>query len=787
MGTRAGVGRGTGISAELTVLVGRRAEVTEVRRLLSVSRLVTLTGAGGVGKTRLALQAAATVTRAFPDGVYVAELADLRDPELLVQSVATVMDLKNQSGRDTLHVVIDHIRGRRLLLVLDNCEHLVDVCARTVDALLRAAPGLRVLTTSRQVLGVTGEQVFPVPPLPTPVPGERHPVRELLQYPAVALFEQRAASVLPGFKVTQENAEAVAQLVGRLDGLPLSIELAAARMRTLTLHEILARLADRFALLTLGSRSAMPRQRTLRDLIDWSYALCTEQERTLWAQASVFSGGFDLEAVEAVCAADDLPKHAMVELVDGLVGKSVLTRRENGDRARYQMLETIREYGYERLAESGKVPTLRRRHRDHYLGLTTRAQAQWFGPHQVAWFTRLRLDHANLRAALDFCLVTPGEAAVGMALAVAPRHYWITLGSLSEGRHWLARLLAAESEDSAARTSALGTYAYLGILQGATEEALPVLGEYREAAERLADVSGLAWAQHHLAMTALFRGDLPRAAALFEDAVTVHRDLGDLGSATECMFKLALVVCLQGNHDRALELCRECETLTVAHGESWIRALTLFVESLIQWQGGDHRTVDALAREAIRLMRPFEDWWDIAMCVELMAWSAAAAGGFLRAAHLLGILQSLWGTTGGTLFTAPFMIESHQQCENVVRTALETTAFDRAFRHGAELSVPAALAYVLEEAAEALTAPSADRSEHADIALTRREREVADLVAAGMSNKEIAAKLVIAQRTAENHVEHILAKLGFTSRSQLAVWVHEQQTPGFPGLPESAP
>ncbi|WP_240150511.1 MULTISPECIES: ATP-binding protein [Streptomyces] len=774
MGTGVPLGGMAGIPADLTALVGRRTEVAEVRRLLSASRLVTLTGAGGVGKTRVALRTAATVTRAFRDGVCVVELAGLRDPKLLAHTVATALGLVNQSGRATLDVVTGHVRGRRLLLVLDNCEHLVDACARLADTLLRAAPGIRVLTTSRHVLGVTGEQVFVVPPLPTPVPSRRPSVRELLTCPAVELFGRRAAAVLPGFEVTQDNAEAVAQLVQRLDGLPLAIELAAARMRTLTLDEMLARLEDRFALLTLGSRTALPRQRTLRALMDWSHALCTERERALWARVSVFSGGFDLGAAAAVCAADDLPAEALVDVVDGLVEKSVLTRHEHGGRARYRMLETVREYGQDRLAASGTAAAYRRRHRDHYLGLTAQAQAQWFGPEQAAWFTRLRLDHANLRVALDYCLTEPGEAAAGMRLAVTPRHYWITLGSLHEGRHWLDRLLAAERAQSSARATALGTYAYLGVLQGAIEEALPALDEYRAAAEHLEDASALAWARHHQALAAAFRWDLPRAAALFEAAATGHRALGDLGGATECTVKLAIAVWHLGDHDRALALCRECEAVTSAHGESWLRALTLFARGLLQWLGGDRDTTDGLAREAIRLMRPFHDWWDIAMCVELVAWSAEAAGATRRAAHLLGILRSLWETIGGTLSAAPFMAESHQRCEDAVRAALPAGEFDRAVRRGAAFSPAAALAYVLEEA-PAPAPPPPRRPAHTgpDAPLTRREREVAGLVALGLSNKEIAASLVIAQRTAENHVERILAKLGFTSRSQVAVWVHE--------------
>ncbi|MEU9987409.1 AAA family ATPase [Streptomyces sp. NPDC048045] len=477
-----------GPGAELTPLVGRHAETTRVGRLLSTARLVTLTGVGGVGRTRLALRVAGDAGRRFPDGVHVVELASLRDADLLAQSVGGALGLANpgRDGADATEAVAAHLRDRRALLVLDNCEHLVDACARLADTLLRAAPGLRILATGRQALGIAAEQVFPVEPLAVVEPGRGHSVRELLGCPAVVLFAERATAVRPAFAVGEDNADAVARLVHRLDGLPLAIELAAARLRTLTPAEILDRLDDRFALLTTGSRTAVPRQRTLRELMDWSYDLCDAGERALWARVSVFSGGFDLEGVAGVCCDDALPAATLLDVLDGLVEKSVLTHRDHDGRSRYDMLETVRDYGRERLAESGEPPVLRRRHRDHYLGLTARAQEEWFGPRQAEWFTRLRLDHANLRAALEYCLEQPGEAAAGLSLALAPRHYWITAGSLAEGRRWLARLLAATDPATAPlRSRALATDAYLGILQGHGDKAaLARLDEALESAER---------------------------------------------------------------------------------------------------------------------------------------------------------------------------------------------------------------------------------------------------------------------------------------------------------------
>ncbi|WP_236244599.1 LuxR C-terminal-related transcriptional regulator [Streptomyces sp. CC210A] len=632
---------------------------------------------------------------------------------------------------------------------------------------------------------------------------------EALRYEAVALFAQRAAAVLPGFRVTDGNAAAVADLVHRLDGLPLALELAAARMRTLTLREITERLDDRFALLTGGNRAALPRQRTLRELMDWSHDLCSDRERTLWARASVFVGGFDLEAAEEVCAGPGLPGPAVVDAVHGLVEKSVLVRYEQDGRARFRMLETVRAYGQERLAEAAEAVRLRRKHRDHCLELARRAESAWFGPGQVGWFARLHGEHANLRAALDFCLHTPGEAAAGLALASLPRHYWISQGGLDEGRRWLALLLEAGPGRGPEHVAALGTHLYLGLMQGAVAETVPAIDAYEAEAERIGDASGLAWALHHRALAAAFRGELAAAAGLFGEAAARHRGGGDLAGAMECTFKHAIVLTMLGHTDRALALCRECRSVTSAHGETWIRADALFAESLIRWETGDRGAADGLARQAIRLLRPLGDLWGIALCVEILAWSAASDGGTRRAACLLGVLRSLWEAIGGALFAAPFMAASHERCERETRGALPTAEFERMLRHGAGLDFDEALAYVLEEPSARLPddvprdtpSPAAARTArsaapppsprgtaraagsagpYSGTELTRREREVADLVAAGLGNQEIAARLVIARRTAESHVGRALAKLGLTSRTQLAAWVHERRGTGGP-------
>ncbi|MGH3392311.1 MAG: ATP-binding protein, partial [Actinomadura sp.] len=397
------------------------------------SRLVTLTGAAGVGKSRLAIQVARDVRRAFPDGVWLVELAKLDDDSLVDSAVAAALELSVSSGRAPIDVLINYLADKRLLVVLDNCEHLLGACARLMRRLLPEAPGLRVLATSREPLGIGGEQVWLVPPLSVPEPeslrsGTAH------QYEALTLFEERASLVLPGFVLSPENEAVVARLCRRLDGLPLAIELAAVWLRALSVEQILARLQDRFGLLTTGDQTVEARHRTLWAAVEWSFDLCSELERTLWARFSVFSGEFDLDAAEAVCGDDDLD---VLTGIAGLVAKSVLVRDEGGTSARYWMLDTIRHFGAERLATTGEREGLRRRHRDYYLSLAESVEAESRGPQLAEWTARLRAERGNLWAALDYCLTEPGEPRTGMRMAAALWPYWVAGGFVRDGRHWL--------------------------------------------------------------------------------------------------------------------------------------------------------------------------------------------------------------------------------------------------------------------------------------------------------------------------------------------------------------
>jgi predicted ATPase/DNA-binding CsgD family transcriptional regulator len=766
------------LPAATTAFVGRRREIDEVRQLLSSAKLVTLTGVGGVGKTRLAVHVSADLRRAFPDGAWLVDLAPLDDPALVTQTLATTIGVRDQSARWPVAVLSEYLAEKRLLLVLDNCEHLLDACAVLADALLEAAPDLRILATSREPLGLACEQTLVVAPLAVPDPDSDLSIEALEGYDAVSLFVTRATGVLPDFRLTEGNLSAVAALCARLDGLPLAIELAVARLRALSPEQVLERLDERFRLLTRGSRTSMPRQQTLRALVDWSYTLCSPEEHELWCRVSVFAGSFDLDAAESVCADDKLPRDAILDVIAGLVEKSVLLREEHQSGLRYRLLETIRQYGRERLAERGDDVRLRRRHRDHYLALAERGDASWFGKEGPAWLDRMRVEHPNIRVALDFCLSQSagnGQADVdaGLRLAALLWFGWRGLGYLGEGRRWLDRLLAVGTEPTATRARALWVSGSLAVLQGDLPAARPVLQESASLAERLADTSAQAYAAVFLGQVAMAEGDTDTATQLLERGLATHRAADDPFGTALALIRLALLASALGDAERASRFAAEYIAVCDASGASWLAAFGHFALAVEFWRRDDAAGAVEEARTAVQAHSADEDSIGVAEGVEVLAWAAAADGRADRAGRLLGALEKIWRTVGVPLFGFRHLLPYHEECVAQSRSALGDAAFEAATAHGARLSLHDVVAYALEE--PAATPP---RQHVAEGGLTKREWEVAELVARGLSNKQIAGTLVIAQRTAETHVEHVLTKLGFTSRAQIASWVTAQAASG---------
>jgi len=772
------------LPAELSSFVGRRHELASVRTGLATHRLVTLLGPGGVGKTRLAFRAAADQESSMQGGAWVAELAHVLVPELVPETVGGALGIRSAGGGSPIERLVAHLRDRQLLLVLDNCEHVHEAAAALVTKLLSSCPGVRALVTSRHALALPGELVLTVPPLPTPDPGvaARSP-DALMHYDAIRLFVDRATASWPSFQVTAVNQDALTELVRRLDGLPLAIELAAVRVRSLTVKQILDRLSDRFALLTRGNRAALPRQQTLEALLDWSHDLLEPQERLAWARASVFSGSFDLAALEAVAGGDDLPRAVLPDLTDGLVAKSVLVNEpvEIGGEARFHMLESLREYGDARLAETSGTASYAARHRQWYAALAATASRELFGPAQVDWFARLRADHDNLSAALEHLTHDPTDAVGGLRMASALQHHWVMTGRFDEGRAWVERLLAqlpAPRDDdpvdrSIARSAGLEVAGRLAVLQGQIDVGTPLLQEALAAATAAGSSTWRAHALHGLALASAFWGEPAAALPLLEEALALHRGGTDPFGVPLALVQLATVHATLGDPDRAMSYAEECIALSEAASERWCAALARWVEALVQWRLGHGARARTYARDALRLKQPFGDRMGMAMSVEVVAWAESEAGHFAEAARLLGAVQAALNSIGASLFG--HLHEDHDRCLARTREALGDAAFEQAFEDGSTLRFDDAVALAVGRGRSAAAAADTRREE---VRLTRREGEVALLVAEGLTNREIADQLVISRRTAEGHVGHILSKLNFSARAQLAAWVATQQQQG---------
>ncbi|MEV0118204.1 LuxR C-terminal-related transcriptional regulator [Streptomyces sp. NPDC050844] len=767
-----------GLPLEVTGFIGRERELREVGALVDKARLVSLIGPGGVGKTRLALRTARTALPRFADGACFVELSSLHDPVLLPHTVAAALGLSEQGDRDPVDLVVAYLVGKRLLLVLDTCEHLVDACAMLADLILRMAPEVTVLTTSRQPLDVPGEFAYPI----TPLPCDRE---------AVQLFGERAAAVVPGFAVTEANRAAVTSVCRRLDGIPLAIELAVVRLRVLPLGDLAARLEHRFQALTGGRRGAVPRHRTLRDTIDWSHDLCTPQERTLWRRLSVFAGDFDAEAAEAVCGGGELPAEAVLEQLIGLVDKSVVLRVE-ADEARYRLLDTLREYGAEQLTESGEQETYRRAHLEYFAAFAERADRPFHSDRQPEQLTAIARCLQNFRVALEYGTGhdDPELARRGLDLATRLWTHWIMTGRLREGSRWIKSGLASVDSDCPERVEGLHRLAWILMVLGWHDESEPYVLESLAMAERMGDARGAAYAVEFRGCLAQFRGRLDEAHRDFDAARHAFRKLGDSDGLAITCFIQTFGAALVGDVGHAWEVSGEgLRALEAAPGECWTRSYCLLYRQLALWLSQDDSRAeerDRLGREALALKQTVDDRLGAAIALELLAWSAARAGRDERAAWLLGSAEAIWVRIGGVrLFNVAILHVEHDTAVAKARATLGDSAYAAQHERGAGLSLAESVTHVAE-GTDALPEPTPraeaepparrssapvprarDRATAQPGSLTAREREVAALVAEGLTNRQIAERLVISKRTADAHVEHILSKLGLTSRTQI--------------------
>jgi predicted ATPase/DNA-binding CsgD family transcriptional regulator len=757
------------LPSETSSFVGRRAQLAEVRATLSRSRLVTLVGPGGVGKTRLALRVAREVRRSFAGGVWLVALGDVAEGRFVAPAVAAALGLVDETGRDPRAELIEYLADKQVLLLVDNCEHLLDPVAELVVELLRQAGELRVLATSRQPLRVGGEAVLPVPSLPVPDPTQ--PVADPADTDgeAMTLFVARATAASPAFTVTPGNRAEIARLCQRLDGLPLAIELAARRVPTLSVEEILARLDDRFRLLTTARQATPTRQRTLRATLDWTYGLCTATERLLWARLTVFAGSWDLEAAERVCADDGLPAEKVFDIQAELVDKSIVAIERHHGRARYRMLDTIRAYGHGVLSGSGELATLRRRHRDWYRRLAARVEREWFGPSQLEWHVRLRAEGTNLRQALEYSVDQPGDAGTALDMASSLWSHRLVGNPLSEGRDWLERGLR-RAPAGGSRAKAFGVHAWLCLLQGDHAGAARSLAECEALARHIGDEPALVQAAHIRGLAMLYSGDYARAEELLHRALDWYRAHGPAGHIWITLYQLAMAAVF-GDRPQATPLAEAALAMAARYGAHWCRSYSLWIVAVDRLRHGECRQAITALRRGLRIKQGTGDHFGIAQCLEVLAWASEAVDEPARAARLLGAAHAAWGMVGSSLPGQAHLTVPHDRCAAALAAALGGDGYTRAFEAGQALRPEQALREALDEQpSEARVAAPPDRRPAGD-QLTRREHQVAGLAAQGLSNRQIAGTLLVSIRTAEAHIEHILAKLGFSSRAQIAAWV----------------
>ncbi|MGD6745597.1 ATP-binding protein [Streptomyces sp. BH106] len=688
------------LPVETTSFVGRARELDGIEKALTGSRLVTLTGVGGVGKSRLAARAAARVAPALADGARFVALAPLRDASLLGHVLLEDLRLADQFNRSPEELVAEWLADKELLLVLDSCEHLVEACSRLVRMLLDAAPGLRILTTSRQGLAVPGELVFPVDPLPVPevVAARDAPACG----DAVALFAQRAAEAVTGFSLADTDRMAAAAVCRRLDGIPLAIELAAAQLAELpdhSVYELNDRLQHRFETLVAQSGKAgrtLPRHRTLRTTIGWSHELCTPLERLLWARLSVCTGGFDLAGAQAIGCGGPLAIERVAEVLAGLVTKSLVGKHPDGlGGERYSMLDTVREFGAHWLYELSEETEVQVRHRDFYRDLACRADAEWVGPDQVSWYTRLIADRANFRTALRFCLAR-GEGRTALEIGGSLWMMWAGFGHTREGAHYLELALDLCREPSPERAKALWARAYVALALGDIAVSQRFSDELRTYSATHGDEATRLAAAHIQAATLALRGE-HKQVALDVSPTPSRLPPRDVFPATWYLLRITHSYARLGQGDAAgcaalvSEMTEECERL----GELWIRGFADYVRALATLSLGHISEAGAHARTAIEHKSLFHDSFGVVMAVEALATATTATGRSERAARLLGIGQRIWQTLGRPHLDSAEMVAAHTATERQIRTAIGDATYDTEYAAGRAMSPDDGIAYCL--------------------------------------------------------------------------------------------
>ena len=596
----------TNLPEPLTSFVGRERELAELERLLSTSRLLTLAGTGGVGKTRLALRVAERAVHGYGDGAWLVELAALRDPDLVSQAAITALGLKEQPGKPMLQTLTEHLRPMRLLLMLDNAEHLLAPCAQLADAVLRQCAGVTIVVTSREPLGVPGEVVYRVPPLSVPDAQRGGTLQGAMDSESVRLFSERVK--LHQFTVGDRNIAVIADICRRLDGIALAIELAAARVRSMSVEDIDQRLDQRFMLLTGGARTLPPRQQTLRAAIDWSYELLSDTEKTLFRATSVFAGGFTLEAAEQVCAGDDVAAEGMLDLLTSLVDKSLLVPEQRVAATRYRLLDTVHAYATEQSRMHPDEGRWHARHLTHFFALAEAAEPQLTGSDQRKWLDRLETEHDNMRAALAHSMGSGGDPEAGLRLASALSRFWLVRGYLAEGRGWLSKLLeVTPGVDAVTRAKALNWAGILAWKQGDYGAAKASYAGCLAIRRQLGDRKGIGAVLNNQGLLAYEQGDYRAARTLHEESLAIDREQGDRWGVAVSLIHLASLAMMQGDYVSARSLNEESLAIFRAFGDRGHIANALRSLGNLHSHEGDDEAARGLYDESLSICRELRD------------------------------------------------------------------------------------------------------------------------------------------------------------------------------------
>jgi predicted ATPase/DNA-binding CsgD family transcriptional regulator len=759
------------LPAEATSFIGRRRELADVRTKLTEARLVSLVGPGGVGKTRLAIRAATDLVRGLPGGAWLVELSDVRDPALVGHAFMAALDLRDQAVTDPVALLLAYLRDKRLLLVVDNCEHLLAAAAGFLAHVVRTAPGVRVIATSREPLSVPGEHVVAVPPLDLPSDQPAVVLERLRRNEAVRLFVERAAAGPGGFELTDANHVAVVEVCRRLDGLPLAIELAAVRTRVLSVSQIRDRLTDRFGLLTGGGWAALPRHQTLRTTIDWSHDLLMADEQALLRRLCVFAGRFTVDDVESVCGGDDVPPSRVLDVLSSLVDKSLVTKDEVKDVACYRLHETMREYTGLKLREVGEEAVIELRCAEYYRDRCqqTLPQARY---RLVEWLDWMDLEMDNIRSVLQRCLARQDRQR-GLELASAVGWYWVTRAT-SEGVRWLDELVGPGADPP----GHLGSLAFaqfmrgfLAVLQADLTTARPAL----ERAAAAADEAGLptlrAQSLSLASIAAHGAGDSASARDLLAAADAITSGLDNYPATIALLQARALVGLLDGDVDAVRSASTEGVRLSREVGDLYALEMMLLNLGLAALIGGDIQESKPLLVEALRIARRIDDRVAQYILLDGLGCYAADSGQPRLAAQLFGAAETVQHDVGATLLptVGPLLTRANESA----RTALGSTTFQAQVNAGRDMGRDDAIGLALGERTGA-AAPKPGGT--GTTPLGKREAEVARLVAEGLSNRQIGARLFISEHTVDSHVRSILSKLGFSSRAQVAAWMASSST-----------